>query len=969
MMRLSLALAATLAMMTHVYAQAAYRDDQLTLPKQTDAPKGRSAGDVRFNTSTGKLEWWDGNGNWFSSDSAPFYSSGGSANRSEASRWSDFINPRDYGAIGDGNSHTVSATLGVTTLAGLASYKLNGVTPFSFINQYPYGNLFDLQISTAATIGATTLSFGKTQNEGLTYIANATSSGQTTISGTASPDITTGSTIPASASIAASTTVTGNFGGSITINNATVGSIAQGAPIPIYQPSPSTPAVILTTTASGAAIPINVAPGLDNRLAGCIVTGTNIPANDTIVSISGGMLMLANVISGSVAAAATLAIQCSYVVYLQDATGVYQGMSVSGTNIPAGTQVDWVNPSTLRAGLSQPTTALVPGNTTLTFVQSWISHVTAGMQLTSPALSSATTVTSVNTTTGAVGIASGLTSAASPATSNYTATPAYEGTDFAFYSPYTDAQAASLQMDGLATNAAVQQAKTNGWTIRPPAGKYLIDEDIIIPLKVSDTTPSISVIGDGIGATIFVPHADLGPSQYVFSCGDPTATAANGRGLWTNGGEYCPGDFRDFGIVAATTFNVGVRPQLNGVPIAMGGVRQGPRRNMREVNISGLNAGVQFQGDWTTWDRVSSSGNFAGLRLDDPITNLFGDLNFTQDFFGGNAFAGISISPKAALIGTHGVKSWVADQPYNIWLEPGLPVSEVSIEQTDISNFNFEGAGCSAIRDGNIFLSSTAANSAHSIQDTVIKSSFFSSAAYGFTLPGGCKWTAYIDIKGAYGFSIQDIPANSFIWQFGGISAVRLATTETAINRGGLTLSGAGLASVAASYGALCQELVTGAGGTASQFATSLSWQLVNLDFGNGNYGRILPIVDSGIPTGPGAGLLFEQVASGGSIISQRAGQASAGTAPLSGVLAVPYSGNSGCPITAKFMPVITRGLQIPVAVTASPTLGSLLQTDSANPGAAKAAASVTTGISAGQVVSTNGGSTSLVYTSGNLAP
>ncbi len=900
-----------------------------------------------------------------------FQATGTPASRTASARAADTINPRDYGAVGDGASHTAGAALGISTLAGLAAYSADGgVThPYSFINQYPFGNLFNLNIAQSASIGAGTINFGVTQYEGYTLVSTGAGSGVNVI-GAATPNFVTNGSVVSATNVPGGATITNNYNGSIQISANTTGAIAGGALLKIYQPSPMTPAVTSGSTASGTVLPISVAPGLDSRLNGCVVTGTNIPSNDTIVSIGGTSLTLANAISGTVANGATLNIQCSYKVFLQDVTGVSQGDVISGpSQIQAGTQVELVNPSSLEVWLSKPTTGIVAGNASMTFVPYWISHVTAGMQVTSPSLTGSTTVSTVNTATGAVGLAANLTANASPATSFFAAFPVNEGTVFTFWSQYSDAQATALQMDALGFNAAVQGAGPG--TVKAEAGTWLIDEPIIFPLNNDPATNTVTLEGSGVGATLFVPYADLGPSNYVLSCGDPSATAANGRGIYANGGTFCGGEWRNFKIkkVGASNY-VGARPQWSGVPVAMSGVKQGPRRNMRQVDAEGMNVGVEFQGDWTTWQYATAANNFLGLRLADGMTNLYGDLNFQQVFFGGNAWAGVAISPNTGLIGSHWEKSWIADQPYDIWMEAGVPAG-ISLEQSDFTNMNFEGSGCGAIKDANVVDDNGMMNAKDFIFNTTIDSSFFSAATNSYTLPGGCVWRAYIAANGIHGLSIRNIPYNAFNWQFGGEGIINTNSTFY-FNQmeGGIKLEGGFLNQLFSSYGGVCQEIMGNgtvySADTSATFGISGSWQGVEFDFGGFGHGRLVPYVDAGGTASLPIGTLLETISSGGNVVAQRAGQASAGTAPLAGAV---YGAYTGCNMSGRFVPVITSGAQIPVAVTASPTLGSLLQTDSANPGAAKGAASLTTGISAGQVVNTNGGSTSMVYTRGVLAP
>ena len=167
------------------------------------------------------------------------------------------------------------------------------------------------------------------------------------------------------------------------------------------------------------------------------------------------------------------------------------------------------------------------------------------MQVTSAALATPQTVASVNQAAGTVVLSGGLSAPATAATPNSAATPQYQGTAFTFYAPFTDAQAAALQMDTLGIQAAVKAAEAAGGGNVPlpavsPGGSYMIDQTIVFATSATATSGA-TLQGDGASLTVV---ADLGPSRYALSCGDPTATAANGRGIYLGGGSTCPGEWR-----------------------------------------------------------------------------------------------------------------------------------------------------------------------------------------------------------------------------------------------------------------------------------------------------------------------------------------------------------------------------------------------------------------------------------------
>ncbi len=280
--------------------------------------------------------------------------------RANAARAGDTFNPRDYGAVGDGNPHTAASALGVSGLAGLAGWTASdGSHPYAWVNAYPAGTLFNLPASAVSPAGGSTLTFGASQATG----------------------------------------------------------------------------------------------------------------------------------SAAAAGSRTLA--------LADVGGLAQGMSVTAVGVAAGTQVEWVNPSTLAIGLSAATTASIPAGTGIAFGQPWLSRVAAGMAVSGPGVPAGAVVAAVGA--NAVALSVPLTAATVAPSANTAAAPQYQGTAITFYAPFTDAQAAGLQMDALGIQAAVKAAEAagGGRVVLPagvPGGKYLVDQTIVF---VTGGTAGTTLEGDG----------------------------------------------------------------------------------------------------------------------------------------------------------------------------------------------------------------------------------------------------------------------------------------------------------------------------------------------------------------------------------------------------------------------------------------------------------------------------------------
>ncbi len=625
----------------------------------------------------------------------------GSYSRSQATREADWFNPKDFGAKNNSSS-TANSVLGITTLSGLVGYSVNGVLPYSWAGTFPFGNLFNLGISSAVTTST-------------------------------------------------STTTTLTFS---------------------------------TTAAANSSAPDQ--------------TGTN---PDLYIPTT--------------------------------SSGIYQDMIVtsSGSCITNSTTlVEWYVPTTGEVRLSAPTAANCNGQT-LTFKPRWFSNISVGMYVCAgivacPNTSQVTAISSSAPWTVTISAASASQSLTPISSTNFV------GSQITFWSQWTSAQAQALTMDYLAIQAAEKAAEaTSGGRVWLGYGTYYTNGPIIFPTGAL----SVSMTGDGRGEQGQTPQpaaitaiADLGPGQFAVSCGEPTEGITNGRGIYANGGTFCYGDWSQFTLTTPTP-NVscgsgvntcGYRPQINGLPIAMNGFQQGPRRYERMIQESGFNVGNQFQGDHTHFDEVDFSNNFINLRLNDPMSNLYFDIDAVQLKAGGASYIGLSIAPAAVFQGLIN-KAWIADEPYLIMGEAGN--NNIFVD-TIINMPNFEGAGCASIFDDNITLAG--GGQARSVQNLTINGGEFQGGNTNYAPVGGCTWNAFIDLYGAYGLVIDDISNGSFLNSSGSAisgatSIVRLTQVGSVISSAGqgVFLRGAGIGNVASILTAANQELVTGPGSGGSNFA------------------------------------------------------------------------------------------------------------------------------------------------------
>jgi len=996
--------------------------------------------------------WVLGNPNGYADNPVPMSpglgavtATGSTTARTLANREAERLNVRDFGAVGDGASHTAGATLGITTLAGLAAV-------YPWVNAYPYGTLFNLPVAAVSAQGATTLTFQVAATTGVTInTSSSTTSGNNILSiqpyAVTAGDAVTGLNIPGG------TTAVTNFGGSLQISNTTSGIIPISTPIIISGGSPiittasnsyiltlASPAAIndttltitdsfsagaittgntllgtnapmgqqMTATNLGAgvtvtsvsgnvitlnkgvagAIPagalialqgnaptgstrvyLNWIPGMDRVPSGTPLTSTvggAVPASTNIASIasygtSGAVVTLTGALTAQVTAFAAMTVNSSFSLYVTDVVGISQGMSVAGTGIPAGTYVEFVNPSTLEVRLNQGTAQRVSGGTTVTFAHPWVSNVVAGMQVTGPCIAASTTVSSVNTGTGVVTLSQGTSAACNPATGWLSGTPQARGTPITFYAPFTNTQAVALQMDTLGIIAAEQKAEPTNGTVTIPSGTYRMDQTVIMPV-VSHTIQArsgVKIAGDGERGTNLVVYADLGPSRAVLSCGDPTADYQNLRGIYAVQGSYCWGSWDRLNITAnAFTLARGARPAIGGVPVIMDGVKQGPRRNMRDVEITGFNNGILFQGDHTIWDHVTAKSNFNGMRYDSAMTILYGDQHMNNVWFYGNSWAGLSVAPNTYFEGEM-VKPYFGFNAYAIWCEPGLPNVANCMQGTSIMQPNMESVGCGTMADGNELPNLVAAQGSRGVSDVQMENLFTSNDTTfsSFQLPGACTFN-YFSIYGAYGLSLRSVWANSFPVTTGPMLRVH-RTGNFAQNAGGLKLSGAGFKTILANYGAAGLELVNGAGALNSDFYNVHSYDGVEIEVPGFWRARMAPFIDSGQTTFPLGMVLESKVGGNSGIVAARAGTAAAGTMVPLGVNMQPAAGFNW---NNKMAVIGFAGSELPISVGAARAAGVLLKVDATATGLGVVGTSVTDGQLLGIVSDANSGSTSQVF-------
>ena len=682
--------------------------------------------------------------------------------RSLAARGADTLNARDFGAVGDGTKHTAGQVLGITGLAGLAGYTTaSGAKPYAFVSSYPFGTLFNRGLAQKELAGSTILHFATTTTVGQQYDAST--------SGPASPILAiepytsvvygqsvSGTNIPAGTSNPYGTAMTaaGIPGGTTATASATTNVLNLSAPLTALVPA-------------GSQLTLNVSNIVGSR---CIWVVANDPvlyalSTGQTLQIGGANYVFSNYFGNifylqpgqtppSSIAVGTSLFSISFDVYVTDTTGLSQGMQVTGANIAPGTELDFVNHAVREIRLSFASVAQVAAGTLLTC--GWdLTQVQVGMQVSGSGIAPGTVVQAVDTTARTVTLSKPTIADMQVATSFLAATPSQYGSSITFYAPYTDAQAVALSMDSLAINAAIQAAMAStdllGYGhIDIPYGCFQIDQCLIMPIagQFSQTHPNIVLQGAGRTQTILAASADLGRDQFVVSSGDPTGDNTNMRGFYTGGGQFCTSELHDLSVtITGFTTALGARPKLAGKPIAMGGVKQGPRLHMHRVSVSGFNYGIWFQGDHTLYYDTTTGSNFVGYYLGPALQNLYGDHHHYNTSASNNAFANILVAPDTCLSGIFD-KPYIASAPYNIAGEPSIPHSDM-IQGSTFTNANMEWIGIATIKDlGMLPIGlSQLGNGTRNISNTVFEAPWFVTDFQNNAMPGNNSFTARGELR------------------------------------------------------------------------------------------------------------------------------------------------------------------------------------------------------------------------------
>ncbi len=337
-------------------------------------------------------------------------------------------------------SAPTTSTLSLTSVAGVQpgmGVKGTGI---------PGGDTV-LSVSGTTITLAAPLTGAVANNASINFLPNTLSLG--TVTGTGGVPVqvgmvATGPGIPVDDTVAS---VSGNV---VTLTAPVTGAVASGAAISFASP-PQTDLLVngavqaaqaaAAASAGSTTLTLN-ATTIAGVVPGMVVAGPGIPANDTVLSVSGNTVTLAAPLTGNMALNASLnftdaawtttttaaaavagkvttavtaaSASTTYTLTLGSVTGVQPGMGVTGSGIPAGDTVASVLGTTIT--LAAPLTGAVAANASIKFVTDTLSvkspdGVLPGMTVTGTGVPTGDTVILVNNATNVVTLALPLTAA------------------------------------------------------------------------------------------------------------------------------------------------------------------------------------------------------------------------------------------------------------------------------------------------------------------------------------------------------------------------------------------------------------------------------------------------------------------------------------------------------------------------------------------------------------------------------
>ncbi|MGI4850774.1 MAG: hypothetical protein ACRYGR_02390, partial [Janthinobacterium lividum] len=317
-------------------------------------------------------------------------------------------------------------------------------------------------------------------------------------------------------------------------------------------------------------------------------------------------------------------------------------MACQGSKIQSGTTILVINPEQSIMGLTlPPSTAFVAGDTfTCGFDVSGVvvgATVSAGQN----AAQSGTTVSAVTNTPGLETI-----TFSKPITASLN-----EGQYWEYYSPYRDAQIASMTMDALNIQSGLINVAKTGGTLQLAAGTYNMGgTDIVLPPttgQLPETASGVNFVGQGEFNTMLRWATDSGMGTYDVV------------GAFRLSGTGSEGYMSDMTLIGAGGF--ATPGQSPGYASVFGWPQH---RVMHRVQISHGYGCMAMSGDQTSVQDLEFHDCYYGLHYDSPDSfGDFGDQGFSNMNIHAMGMAGVGCGPQMNC--GNGV-SWVRSGIFNV---------------------------------------------------------------------------------------------------------------------------------------------------------------------------------------------------------------------------------------------------------------------------------------------------------------
>lgn len=539
--------------------------------------------------------------------------------------------PMAWGAVGDGRSHSVGATLaGVTSLAALAAYRplRVGPSPYAWVTNPDYGLTFTISDNLAQGAADTVVDFPLTQTSAVASSDNLRAGPAFNYQHSARfvvPDMTvSGSCLPRGAVVRSVDIAYGTY------INTFLAQYAVG------------PGRLVAMPHIG-----ELAPGMP-------VSGTDVPQGATIADIVDDQATFSGYIddghgdagkilhvAGAPAAAVTVGMSLSQ-PNSNNTQGVLNGTAiVSRLTTATGDLATWrirtyPNDAAQRVGAAA---APVP------FVGQLIGfHLDPG-HATTTAIPPLTALTFDGVSRV---ILKGATSRPCPANTTLTFGLA-------------DAQVAALDMDWLGIQTAIVNASqatgAAGGAVLIPGGLYALSRSLVLP-HTSGTTPQVTIRGAGNPATTLYMTRDTGAGTCAITKSD-RAVADDGLRE----------DYRDFLLKAPGSTQVGMGVS----PVGMDGLCLSAQSFVSNVESDGFHSGFLVMGDHNTFFHVAAGNGYFGIELGTLSETDAGNQTISGNSGFSGTLASLAASADTGWNGAHFETLHLGFSPYAIFIEGGAP--------------------------------------------------------------------------------------------------------------------------------------------------------------------------------------------------------------------------------------------------------------------------------------------------------